>query len=99
MKKFAKGIAVVTGVVGVAAIAVGAYEKLTGKNIVNEAKKVLNDFENDDSDYDFGYEDDDYDEDDYDEDDFGSWDNSDDAEDNEDDSEFEPDDEDDSEEK
>lgn len=95
MKKFVKGIAVVTGIVGVAAIAVGVYEKLTGKDIVEEAKKALNDFENDDSDYDFGYEDDD----EYDEDDFGSWDNSDDEEASEDDSEFEPDDEDDSEEK
>lgn len=94
MKKFAKGIAVVTGVVGVAAIAVGVYEKLTGKNIVDEAKKILNDHDSDDV---FNYESDE--DDDYDEDDFGSWDSSDDGENSEDDSEFKPDDEDDFEEK
>lgn len=94
MKKFAKGIAVVTGVVGVAAIAVGVYEKLTGKNIVDEAKKILNDNDSDDV---FNYESDE--DDDYDEDDFGSWGSSDDEEDSEDDSEFKPDDEDDFEEK
>lgn len=94
MKKFAKGIAVVTGVVGVAAVAVGVYEKLTGKNVVDEAKKFLSDLDSDDV---FNYESDE--DDDYDEDDFGSWDSSDDEEDGEDDSEFEPDDEDDSEEK
>lgn len=61
MKKLAKGFAVVTGIVGVAAVAVGVYEKLTGKNIVEEAKKAFNDFENDDSDYDQDYDDtDDY---------------------------------------
>lgn len=90
MKKFAKGIAVVTGVVGVAAIAVGVYEKLTGKNIVDEAKKILNDHDSDDV---FNYESD------YDEDDSGSWGSSDDEENSEDDSEFKPDDEDDFEEK
>lgn len=95
MKKFAKGIAVVTGVVGVAAVAVGVYEKLTGKNVVDEAKKFLSDLDSDDDV--FNYESDE--DDDYDEDDFGSWDSSDDEEDGEDDSEFEPDDEDDSEEK
>lgn len=110
MKKLAKGVAVVTGIVGVAAIAVGAYEKLTGKNIVDEAKKFLSDLENDDSDYNFGYEEDDYDDydegDDYDEDDFENWDESEseaseeseEKEEPEDDSEFEPEDEDDSEE-
>lgn len=57
MKKLAKGFAVVTSIVGVAAVAVGVYEKLTGKDIVEEAKKAFNDFENDDSDYDPDYED------------------------------------------
>ena len=46
MKKLAKGFAVVTGIVGVAAVAVGVYEKLTGKDIVEEAKKAFNDFGN-----------------------------------------------------
>lgn len=65
MKKLVKGLAVVTGIVGAAAVAVGVYEKLTGKNIVNEAKKYLDSLENDDSDYDFE-EFGDWDEDDYD---------------------------------
>lgn len=105
MKKFAKGIAVVTGIVGVAAVAVGVYEKLTGKDLIEEAKKVINNFENDDSDYDGDYDDfddSDYDdEDDYEGDDFGSWDDteSESEETNEDDSEFVPDDEDDADEK
>lgn len=65
MKKLAKGIAVVTGIVGVAAIAVGVYEKLTGKNIVDEAKKFLDKVEEDDFADDFGdFDDSDYDEDD-----------------------------------
>lgn len=103
MKKLAKGFAVVTGIVGVAAVAVGVYEKLTGKDIVEEVKKAFNDFENDDSDYDSDY-DPDYDEDgDYDEDDFGNWDEaeseaseeSEGKKESEDDSMFEPEDEDD----
>lgn len=65
MKKLVKGLAMVTGVVGAAAVAVGVYEKLTGKNIVDEAKKYLDSLENDDSDYDF---------DDCDDEDFGDWD-------------------------
>lgn len=108
MKKLAKGFAVVTSIVGVAAVAVGVYEKLTGKDIVEEVKKAFNDFENDDSDYDPDYDDsddyDDYDEgDDYDEDDFGNWDEaeseaseeSEEKKESEDDSMFEPEDEDD----
>lgn len=107
MKKLAKGFAVVTGIVGAAAVAVGVYEKLTGKNIVEEAKKAFNDFENDDSDYDPAYDDsDDYDydeDDDYGEDDFGNWDEAEseaseefeEKKESEDDSEFEPEDEDD----
>lgn len=92
MKKLAKGIAVVTGIVGVAAIAVGVYEKLTGKNIVDEAKKFLDKVEEDDFADDFG----DFDDSDYDEDD--DWDGSDveegSDEESKDDSEFKPDDED-----
>lgn len=68
MKKLVKGLAVVTGVVGAAAVAVGVYEKLTGKNIVDEAKKYLDSLENDDSDYDF---------DDCNDEDFGDWDDDD----------------------
>lgn len=92
MKKLAKGIAVVTGIVGVAAIAVGIYEQLTGKNVVDEAKKFLDKVEEDDFADDFG----DFDDSDYDEDD--DWGGSDVEEgfDEEprDDSEFKPDDED-----
>ena len=92
MKKLAKGIAVVTGIVGVAAIAVGVYEKLTGKNVVDEAKKFLDKVEEDD----FADEFDDFDDSDYDEDD--DWDGSDVEEgfdeESKDDSEFKPDDED-----
>lgn len=92
MKKLAKGIAVVTGIVGVAAIAVGVYEKLTGKNIVDEAKKFLDKVEEDDFADDFG----DFDDSDYDEDDDYSedYDDSADEEEHKDDSEFKPDDED-----
>ena len=71
MKKLAKGIAVVTGIVGVAAVAVGVFEKVTGKNIVDEAKKFLDKVEEDD----FADEFDDFDDSDYDEDD--DWDGSD----------------------
>lgn len=104
MNKLAKGFAVVTSIVGVAAVAVGVYEKLTGKDIVEEAKKAFNDFKNDDSDYDPDYDDsDDYEGDDYDEDDFGNWDEaeseaseeSEEKKESEDDSMFEPEDEDD----
>lgn len=93
MKKLAKGIAVITGIVGVAAIAVEAYEKLTGKNIVDEAKKFLDNVEEDDFADDFGdFDDSDYDEDD---DDYNEdYDDSADEEENKDDSEFKPDDED-----
>lgn len=92
MKKLAKGIAVVTGIVGVAAIAVGVYEKLTGKNVVDEAKKFLDKVEEDDFADEFeGFDDSDYDEDD-------DWDGSDVEEgfdeESKDDSEFKPDDED-----
>lgn len=66
MKKLAKGIAVVTGIVGVAAVAVGVFEKVTGKNIVDEAKKFLDKVEEDD----FADEFDDFDDSDYDEDEF-----------------------------
>lgn len=92
MKKLAKGIAVVTGIVGVAAIAVGVYEKLTGKNVVDEAKKFLDKVEEEDFADDFG----DFDDSDYDEDDDYSedYDNSADEEEHKDDSEFKPDDED-----
>lgn len=86
MKKLAKGIAVVTGIVGVAAIAVGVYEKLTGKNIVDEAKKFLDKVEEDEFADDFG----DFDDSDYDEDDDYS---EGDEEEYKDDSEFKPDDE------
>ena len=90
MKKLAKGIAVVTGIVGVAAVAVGVFEKVTGKNIVDEAKKFLDKVEEDDFADEFeGFDDSDYDEDD-------DWDGSDVEEgfDEEikDDSEFKPDD-------
>ena len=92
MKKLAKGIAVVTGIVGVAAVAVGVFEKVTGKNIVDEAKKFLDKVEEDD----FADEFDDFDDSDYDED--GDWDGSDVEEgfdeEPKDDSEFKPDDED-----
>lgn len=92
MKKLAKGIAVVTGIVGVAAVAVGVFEKVTGKNIVDEAKKFLDKVEGDD----FADEFDDFDDSDYDEDD--DWDGSDVEEgfdeESKDDSEFVPDDED-----
>lgn len=92
MKKLAKGIAVVTGIVGVAAVAVGVFEKVTGKNIVDEAKKFLDKVEEDD----FADEFDDFDDSDYDEDD--DWDGSDVEEgfdeEPKDDSEFKPDDED-----
>lgn len=92
MKKLAKGIAVVTGIVGVAAVAVGVFEKVTGKNIVDEAKKFLDKVEEDD----FADEFDDFDDSDYDEDD--DWDGSDveegSDEEPKDDSEFKPDDED-----
>lgn len=92
MKKLAKGIAVVTGVVGVAAVAVGVFEKVTGKNIVDEAKKFLDKVEEDD----FADEFDDFDDSDYNEDDV--WDGSDVEEgfdeEAKDDSEFIPDDED-----
>lgn len=92
MKKLAKGIAVVTGIVGVAAVAVGVFEKVTGKNIVDEAKKFLDKVEEDD----FADEFDDFDDSDYDEDD--DWDGSDVEEgfdeESKDDSEFKPDDED-----
>lgn len=92
MKKLAKGIAVVTGIVGVAAVAVGVFEKVTGKNIVDEAKKFLDKVEEDD----FADEFDDFDDSDYDEDD--DWDSSDVEEgfdeEPKDDSEFIPDDED-----
>lgn len=96
MKKLAKGIAVVTGIVGVAAIAVGVYEKFTGKNVVDEAKKFLDKVEEDDFADDFG----DFDDSDYDEDDDYSedYDDSADEEEHKDDSEFKPDDEDESEE-
>lgn len=92
MKKLAKGIAVVTGIVGVAAVAVGVFEKVTGKNIVNEAKKFLDKVEEDDFADEFdGFDDSDYDEDD-------DWDGSDVEEgfdeESKDDSEFKPDDED-----
>lgn len=92
MKKLAKGIAVITGIVGVAAIAVGVYEKLTGKNIVDEAKKFLDKVEEDDFADDFG----DFDDSDYDEDDDYSedYDDSADEEERKGDSEFKPDDED-----
>lgn len=92
MKKLAKGIAVVTGIVGIAAIAVGVYEKLTGKNVVDEAKKFLDKIEEDDFADDFG----DFDDSDYDEDDDYSdnYDASADEEEHKDDSEFKPDDED-----
>lgn len=92
MKKLAKGIAVVTSIVGVAAVAVGVFEKVTGKNIVDEAKKFLDKVEEDD----FADEFDDFDDSDYDEDD--DWDGSDVEEgfdeEPKDDSEFKPDDED-----
>lgn len=92
MKKLAKGIAVVTGIVGVAAVAVGVFEKVTGKNIVDEAKKFLDKVEEGD----FADEFDDFDDSDYDEDD--DWDGSDVEEgfdeEPKDDSEFKPDDED-----
>ena len=92
MKKLAKGIAVVTGIVGVAAVAVGVFEKVTGKNIVDEAKKFLDKVEEDD----FADEFDDFDDSDYDEDD--DWDGSDVEEgfdeESKDASEFKPDDED-----
>lgn len=65
MKKLTKGIAVVTGIVGVAAIAVGVFEKVTGRNIVDEAKKFLDKIEEDD----FADEFEDFDDSDYDEDD------------------------------
>ena len=92
MKKLAKGIAVVTGIVGVAAVAVGVFEKVTGKNIVDEAKKFLDKVEEDDFADEFeGFDDSDYDEDD-------DWDGSDVEEgfdeESKDDSEFKPDDED-----
>lgn len=92
MKKLAKGIAVVTGIVGVAAVAVGVFEKVTGKNIVDEAKKFLDKVEEDDFADEFdGFDDSDYDEDD-------DWDGSDveegSDEEPKDDSEFKPDDED-----
>ena len=92
MKKLAKGIAVVTGIVGVAAVAVGIFEKVTGKNIVDEAKKFLDKVEEDDFADEFdGFDDSDYDEDD-------DWDGSDveegSDEEPKDDSEFKPDDED-----
>lgn len=92
MKKLAKGIAVVTGIVGVAAIAVGVYEKLTGKNVVDEAKKFLDKVEEDDFADDFG----DFDDSDYDEDDDYSdnYDDSADEEERKDDSGFKPNDED-----
>ena len=92
MKKLAKGIAVVTGIVGIAAIAVGVYEKLTGKNVVDEAKKFLDKVEEDDFTDDFG----DFDDSDFDEDDDYSedYDDSADEEEHKDDSEFKPDDED-----
>lgn len=92
MKKLAKGIAVVTGIVGVAAIAVGVYEKLTGKNVVDEAKKFLDKVEEDDFADDFG----DFDDSDYDEDDDYSdnYDASADEEEHKDDSKFKPNDED-----
>lgn len=92
MKKLAKSIAVVTGIVGVAAIAVGVYEKLTGKNVVDEAKKFLDKVEEEDFADDFG----DFDDSDYDEDDDYSedYDDSADEEEHKDDSEFKPDDED-----
>lgn len=92
MKKLAKGIAVVTGIVVVAAIAVGVYEKLTGKNVVDEAKKFLDKVKEDDFADDFG----DFDDSDYDEDDDYSdnYDDSADEEEHKDDSEFKPDDED-----
>lgn len=92
MKKLAKGIAVVTGIVGVAAIAFGVYEKLTGKNVVDEAKKFLDKVEEDDFADDFG----DFDDSDYDEDDDYSdnYDASADEEEHKDDSKFKPDDED-----
>lgn len=92
MKKLAKGIAVVTGIVGIAAIAIGVYEKLTGKNVVDEAKKFLDKIEEDDFADDFG----DFDDSDYDEDDDYSdnYDASADEEEHKDDSEFKPDDED-----
>lgn len=92
MKKLAKGIAVVTGIVGVAAVAVGVFEKVTGKNIVDEAKKFLDKVEEDD----FADEFDDFDDSDYNEDD--DWNGSDVEEgfdeEPKDDSEFKPDDED-----
>lgn len=92
MKKLAKGIAVVTGIVGVAAVAVGVFEKVTGKNIVDEAKKFLDKVEEDD----FADEFDDFDDSDYDEDD--DWDGSDVEEgfdeEPKDDSKFKPEDED-----
>lgn len=92
MKKLAKGIAVVTGIVGVAAVAVGVFEKVTGKNIVDEAKKFLDKVEEDG----FADEFDDFDDSDYDEDD--DWDGSDVEEgfdeEPKDDSEFKPEDED-----
>lgn len=92
MKKLAKGIAVVTGIVGVAAVAVGVFEKVTGKNIVDEAKKFLDKVEEDDFADEFdGFDDSDYDEDD-------DWNGSDVEEgfdeEPKDDSEFKPDDED-----
>lgn len=92
MKKLAKGIAVVTGIVGVAAVAVGVFEKVTGKNIVDEAKKFLDKVEEDDFADEFdGFDDSDYNEDD-------DWDGSDVEEgfdeESKDDSEFKPDDED-----
>lgn len=92
MKKLAKGIAVVTGIVGVAAVAVGVFEKVTGKNIVDEVKKFLDKVEEDDFADEFdGFDDSDYDEDD-------DWDGSDveecSDEEPKDDSEFKPDDED-----
>lgn len=92
MKKLAKGIAVVTGIVGVAAIAVEVYEKLTGKSVVDEAKKFLDKVEEDDFADDFG----DFDDSDYDEDDDYSdnYDDSADEKEHKDDSEFKPDDED-----
>lgn len=65
MKKLAKGIVVVTGIVGVAAIAVGVFEKITGRNIVDEAKNFLDKIEEDD----FADEFEDFDDSDYDEDD------------------------------
>lgn len=65
MKKLAKGIAVVTGIVGVTAIAVEVFEKVTGRNIVDEAKNFLDKIEEDN----FADEFEDFDDSDYDEDD------------------------------